>query len=161
MITPEKERARLADGRVEVIAEYQATYVRLFVRADSARMVRDCVAYLVGIQKIRIDDDTPNIVTSFETKFVDPIPLAWSHFGVSKRDIPSSMGCYVDLLKADSRSSRLGFAGSWPLVLRGFFDEPGTYRLGVLVAAGDGVSHVTQLDVVWNGKWDEIRAARV
>jgi len=111
------------------------------------------VAYLVDVKKT-----TATGVT--DTNFTDPMPLAWSHLGVREHNLPSSLGWYVDLVKTTERSGSLHFTGGWPLTLRGFFDEHATYRFKVLIS-GEGVTLTREIDVVWNGKWDQVRASLV
>lgn len=139
--TPEK--IRNPDGSTK--KEYDATYVRIRVRAKSSKTVHNCSPFLIDVKKL---DQRGTFV---ETRFIDPLQSPWSLLGVGALDIPPGVSRSVDVLYCTTRRpDELYFCGVWPLTLREFFKDHTTYRLTLLVA-GDDVTETITIDVRWNG----------
>lgn len=148
--TPEK----LRNEQGQVIKEWQAIYLRIKAESTSSKKVRECSAFLIGIERKHCADK----LTSY--KLTDPIQLAWSNIGIREVDIPHSIPRYVDVLKTTNERNKLEFTGPWPLTLRGIFDEQITYVLTIAVV-GEDITTSTKLEVDWTGQWDTISVRQV
>jgi hypothetical protein len=66
----------------------------------------------------------------------------------------------IDFVKCDEEHNRLLVVGHWPAVLQDAFNDHAFYTFTLTVNAG-GVSQSHKVEVMWNGKWNEMTARGV
>jgi hypothetical protein len=136
---------KFKDLQGQTISETTAAYVRIKVEASSALGVKECSAYLTGIEKYNEGRFVP-IALSNSILLTDPTIY-----------VPSRVPRTIDFLKSSATDNLLRLTAAWPLTLRNAFDQHTTYRFKIAVVAEHLTSEI-YVDVVWAGKWDAITA---
>jgi len=132
------------------IADDEAVYIRVTLQALSRTTVKNCVAFLTGIEKRRISTDPFIEVPVHGAIYLIPNPI----------DVHPRIPMPIDFLKSGRSDNKLEFSMPWPFRLRGALDEQATYRFKIDVN-GDGITETIQVEVDWTGKWDAITARQV
>jgi hypothetical protein len=132
------------DGQVK--RDEEAVFVSVTVNALSKTSVKNFIGFITKIEK-KMEDGSSfiDIPVYGHIKLNDP--------GIVYPRVPS----VLNVLRTSKTEGTLNFAAPWPLTLQDAFKDHGIYTITVEVN-GDGVTETIKVEVVWNGKWDEIKA---
>jgi hypothetical protein len=137
------------DGKL--FAHDEAVYIGITLQALSRTTVKNCVAFVTGIEKRRISNDHFIEIPVHGPLNLTPTPI----------DVHPRIPMPIAFLKAGQFDNKLGFTvDGLPLRLRDTFDEQGTYRFTINVN-GEGITETIRVEVDWTGKWDGITARQV
>jgi hypothetical protein len=128
-----------------LIKEYRASYVRIRIDALSKTTVKGCAAYLTKIEKRRHPGEAFVEVPLSADLLLTPTPI----------DVPPKVRGTVDFLTCNDLHNKLVLSTPAPFTMRDIFDEPGTYRITIVVIAGD-IDKTIQVEIDWSSKWDMI-----
>jgi len=146
VLTPTQVHEQDQTGKI-IIREDEAVFISISLMALSETTIRNCVAFLTKIER-RLIPTSPFVdIPIFSLIPLLPNPI----------DVHPQIPIPVSFLKAGRSDNKLGFISSWPLRLRGAFDQHATYKVTIGVN-GDGVTRTIQVEVDWAGKWDAITA---
>jgi len=149
--TPEKQRIKL-DSEVVVVDEWETIYIRLGVETIGKKAAKHCTAYLNKVESL---DSEGAVKRTYDD---DSLQLAWAHIGSKEVNIPNKIKRHVDVAKVNSRTQRLALArDEYPLTMRGFFDDIGTFIFSIVVVAED-LSEVLRIRIDLPEQWDDIKA---
>lgn len=136
----------------QMLREYDSSYVRVQVDATSRRTVK-VAAYVTQFEK-----STDNGQTFSNVVLPQPIPL---HAGTI--DVVPNVPSMIDFASANEGSvqphqHKLYPSGAWPFKLRDALKDNATYRFTIVVSDIDGNTKTIPVDVIWQGRWDNITA---
>lgn len=140
--TPQSDGTRLLTGEVT------CSYLRVHADATSKKPVRECTAFLTGIEKKAPGDTVFKVV---------PLSYAVQLAGQQEFRVLPNVTRTIDFMTCRHDNNLLLLDGSWPLTLRNAFVDRATYRLTICVN-GDGVSETVKVDVNWAGSAQTITA---
>jgi hypothetical protein len=133
--------------------ETKAIYLRCVVTCAGELAAKDCEPLLTNVERQEGGVWRP-------VGFHDSLDLAWSNRG-ERGFLPLSIAIgarrYFDILFTRQDLNRLHPAMPWPNSLKGLFDDPATLRFEVGVLC-EGVTKKIAIIVIWNGKWNEVKA---
>jgi len=138
--------AKFKDKDGQTISETMIAYVRIKVEASSALGVKECSAFLTGIEKRNKEGRFVPISLPNSILLTDPVIY-----------VPARVPRTIDFLASSATNNQLGLTGAMPLTLRNAFDDHTTYRFKIAVIAEHATSEI-YVDVIWAGKWDAITA---
>jgi hypothetical protein len=148
------EQAQLTGVPVPNI--YEADYIRIKVTNTKPFIAKNCLAYLIGIEK------PDNSGTFTPTIYGDSIPLPWSCRGeeaYGPLDLPRGIVQFIDVVSTRSISNDFTPAIR-PIPYRyiGLF-EKGIFRFSVQVS-GENVKPVSiKIVFRWTGAWNQYEAS--
>lgn len=129
---------------------FDSKYVHVCVKPK--KNIENCTAHLTSLLK-RDDEGNFN-----ETEFRETLQLPWSHgHGKQDKQLVLNVDSYVDIVQTISTSNKLILVDGQPTKMANTFDEHTTYRFKIQVNGGN-TSKSIEIDVIWTGKWDEIKA---
>lgn len=129
-----------------------STYVRIRVEAISKNTVKNCKAFLTGLEKESADGKSLSTIA---------LPHGIALKNGQMFDVYPNVICHVDFLICTSDYNRLNVPDAdWPLELQLVFNDTGTYHF-TLTVNGDGLSESITVAVAWPGTWDKITARQI
>jgi hypothetical protein len=130
-----------------------AVYIRVRVRNEGTSIAKSCRAFLTKIEK-----KEHGLFSS--TEWAEACQLCWSSQADGSRalDLPTGIEHYMDVVRSNSKYTQIFPVVVTPLyIYENVFQEPGTYRLEIVVS-GDGVYPKScRVIVTHTGKWDEVK----
>ncbi len=136
-----------------------AFYYNVGVRNKRTRTATNVRGFLVSIEELEANG------TWRMTDYCDNIPLAWSYREDDDArkgiDIPRDVPQFLNVLSVRHPSVAKGFIpATVPQTLKRAslmrFEEPGTFRFTIMVAADDSAIDWMGLRVEWDGDWAEV-----
>ncbi len=128
-------------------------YVRARVQNAGKRPAKNCLVYLTALTEVHPSG------TTTPTSFHDPMPLTWAGYDFSPRGIPRGVPFYVDLMRVSKHQSGWLISVEKLLGSQGNLTAyRGTYRFQLTATADNADPFVYEIDVSYNGDWNNLRA---
>ena len=135
---------------------FNACYVRVRATNTSYFLAKDCLAFLIKIEKqIQPGRWEP-------TEYCESQQLRWSASldGYGAVDLPHDVSQFVDVVSTIESEASFRPHISVPLYRHDrLFASPGTYRFSILVTGDNVKRDIIRLSFKWNGQWDKIDVA--
>ena len=133
-------------------------YVRVKVTNSSLtrRIAKNCVPYLVRLEKTGIDGEDPE-------RFQDSIPLLWSYRDEKEDkaiDIPDGLSAFFDVLytRSDNDQFYWCFSAKEPKRYLPLRNQKDDFIFTILVAAENTAPEKIKLTFKWRGDWKNFEA---
>ena len=143
---------RQYDAGGHFVKEFTSRYVRIRADALSKINIRDGVAFITELKKRPLQRTDEEII-----HLPQPILLEDERRPFT---IYHAVPKMIDFIKCDEEHNRLFVIGRWPIVMENAFEDRAFYTFTIMVNAG-GVSASRKVEVMWNGKYDEMTARDV
>lgn len=155
-IPPDRDTEAVAEMIVAQLKK-RAQYVRLRVRNVGWSTAQQVRGFLVDVRIL----DPKN---GYERIFFDSIPLCWSYVLDGNRtalDIPRNVNINLDVFHTvEGEHSFTPCFAAMPEAYSNRFRNADTYILTVAVVAENATPRVVEIEVRWNGRWNDFEYGR-